>query len=159
MMMYTYLENIDQVRTRYNFPYNLIGKIKNIEYCDHGRFPFYKFTIYNDGTPDEYTCIINERHFDTKKYTENSAVVIEYAELKSFVNIGHCLLIRNIQKPVFNLTGNKHDDILILLGLVKKLLDSELTENSISNSYLGKLNTDYLKYRKHIIESKKVTRK
>lgn len=60
---------------------------------------------------------------------------------------------------MFNLTGNKHDDILILLGQVKKLLDSELTENSISNSYLGKLNTDYLKYRKHIIESKKVTRK
>ena len=157
--MYTYLEDINQVKTRYNIPYNLIGKIKNIEYCDHGRISFYKFTIYNNQTTQEYTCIINERYFNTKKYTENSAVVIEYAELKSFVNIGHCLLIRDIQKPVFNLTGNKHDDILILLGLVKKLLDSELTENSISNSYLGKLNTDYLKYRKDIIESKKVTRK
>lgn len=157
--MYTYLENIDQVQTRYNFPYNLIGKIKNIEYCDHGRIPFYKFTIYNNQTTQEYTCIINERHFDTKKYTENSTVVIEYAELKSFVNIGHCLLIRHIKKPMLGLTGNKHEDMLILLDQVKKLVDSELTENSISNSYRSKLNNDYLKYRKDIIESKKVTRK
>lgn len=157
--MYTYLENIDQVRTRYNFPYNLIGKIKNIEYCDHGRIPFYKFTIYNNQTTQEYICIINERHFDTKKYTENSTVVIEYAELKSFVNIGHCLLIRHIKKPMLGLTGNKHEDMLILLDQVKKLVDSELTENTISNSYRSKLNNDYLRYRKDIIESKKVTMK
>ena len=157
--MYTYLENIDQVKTRYNFPYNLIGKIKNIEYCDHGRFPFYKFTIYNNQTTQEYTCIINERHFDTKKYTENSTVVIEYAELKSFINIGHCLLIRHIKKPMLGLTGNKHEDMLILLDQVKKLVDSELTENTISNSYRSKLNNDYLRYRKDIIESKKVTMK
>ena len=29
-MMYTYLENIDEVETRYNLSYNLIGKIRDV---------------------------------------------------------------------------------------------------------------------------------
>ena len=150
--MYTYLEDIKQVKIRHNFPYNLIGKIKDIEHVTTGNPYYYKFTIYNDMKPDGYNCVINERHFNTGKYTNGSTVVIEYAELKSFMDIGHCLLIRRIEKPAFNLTGNKYDDMLLLLGEVKRISDTV----DVCDSFRSVLNKHYLKYRKAILESKRL---
>ena len=153
--MYTYLENIESVRKRYNFPYNLIGKIKDISYHHQSAFPFYKFLLYNDNTDKEYWCVVKERLFDKLKLEEFDSVVIEYAYIKNFIDIGDCFLIRNISKPVMGLTGNKDEDVIRLMEITKKLIESGFTDGNLVQSNHSQLNMAFLKFRKAYIESLK----
>lgn len=152
--MYTYLENIEQVKKRYDFPYNLIGKIKDIQYCTNA-IPYYQFQLYNDNTSQEYTCIVKETLFERLSLKENDTIVIEYAPINNFMDIGDCFLIRRISKPVMGFTGNKNEDILNLLSMAKKLIETEFEDHALIFGYHSHINRAYLKLRKTYIESRK----
>lgn len=154
-MMYTYLENIDEVRTRHNFPYNLIGKIRDIELCRDGRIPFYCFALYNDNCDSEYTCIVKESMFEKAHLKESDSVVIEYVKLDKFMEMGECLLIRRISKPVLGFTGNRNEDILILFDIVKGMIESEFQNGNMVQSYHSQVNRQYLAFRKSYLNSRK----
>ena len=153
--MYTYLENINQIKKRYNFPYNLIGKIKNIQLYQNGSIPYYQFTLYNDNTDEEITCIIKESLFEKHNFKEHDSVVIEYAHVKNFMTIDECFLIRQIQSPVLGLTGNKNEDILHLMETTKKLIESEYADGNLIQSRHSQINNGYLKFRKAYQDSRK----
>ena len=154
-MMYTYLENIGDVRARYNFPYNLIGKIRDIQLCRDGRMPFYRFTLYNDNVSDGYTCIVKESLFEKAHLEESDSVVVEYAPLEKFMDIGACFLIRKITKPVMDLTGDKNTDILTLMSIAKELIESEYKDDALIQSYHSQVNKSYLAFRKSYLNSRK----
>ena len=153
--MYTYLENLDEVKTRYNFPYNVIGKIKDIQLCKDNSIPFYRFTLYNDNTDKELLCVIKESLFDKTTVEEFDSIVIEYAHIKNFMGKDECLLIRKISKPVCGLTGNKNEDILRLMEKTKQLIESEYKDGALVYSYHHHLNRAYLKFRKYYLDSRK----
>ena len=153
--MYTYLENIDQVKTRHNFPCNLIGKIKDIQLYDTA-IPFYKFILYNDNHDQEYPCVVKENEFERLQLKESDSIVIEYAPIQNFMDIGDCFLIRRIHKPILNLTGNKNEDIITLMELTRKLIESEFQDGkNLIWSRHSQVNIAYLKYRKIYLESRK----
>ena len=153
--MYTYLENIDQVKTQHNFPHNLIGKIKDIQLYDTA-IPFYKFTLYNDNCDQEYSCVVKENEFIRLQLKESDTIVIEYAPIQNFIDIGDCFLVRKIQKPILKLTGNKNEDIITLMELTRKLIESEFQDGkNLIWSRHSQVNIAYLKYRKIYLESRK----
>jgi len=152
--MYTYLENIDEVQMRHNFPYNLIGKIKDIEHFAES-IPYYKFTLYNDYCDKEYTCICKENAFEKHKLWNGDSVVIEYVPVQKFQDIGECLLIRYIKRPVMGLTGNRHDDIMTLMATAKKMIDSEFDSGAMVLSRRQQVNQSYLRMRKSYLDSRK----
>ena len=146
--MYTYLENITEVKKRYNFPYNLIGKVKDIVYCRDGSIPYYKFTLYNDNCDEEFTCIVKESLFEHMNLEESDSIVIEYAPINKFMDIDDCFLVRRMSKPVMGLTGNKSDDIIQLMEMSKKLIESEFADGRLVQGRHSQVNVAYLKYRK-----------
>lgn len=150
--MYTYLEDIDQIQTKGQIPYNLICRIKNIELVKGTSLHYYKFLIYNNRHNRQYSCIVNERLLNTTIIKEQDTVVIEYVPVKNFEDIGECFLIRKIEKPILNLTGDKDKDAIILLDKAKKLMDKSLKNYS---SYQSKINTAYLQLRKTYKESQR----
>lgn len=154
--MYTYLENIYDVKTLHGIPYNLIGKIKDITLCDDGRIPYYQFTLYNDNTSQEYACVVKESLVNQLHLKEYDSIVIEYVPVNNFIHIGQCFLIRRIKKPVLGLTGNKNEDVIHLMEMTKKLIETGFTDGSLTQSYHGHVNLTYLKFRKAYLNSIKV---
>ena len=111
--------------------------------------------LFNDNCECEFTCVVKESLFEQLSLTDGDSVVVEYAPLNNFMGIGECLLIRKISRPVMGLTGNKNEDILILLASAKKLIESEYQDGNLIQSYHSHVNNAYLKLRTSYLNSRK----
>lgn len=145
--MYTYLEDITQVKTRYNIPYNLIGRIQDITHINNNYPDYYKFTLYNNhSNSKDYTCICKPNLLQNKKLTNNDSIVIEYVPVKNFLDIGDVLLIRSITHPVLGLTGDKSKDVTILMKEIKKIIESQFKNNTFNQTHHQQLNRAYIEF-------------
>ena len=142
--MYTYLEDIAEIKTRHNFPYNLIAKVRDIELVSSS-MDYYRFTIYNNNNNSEkYTCICKPSIIEKLNLADGDSAVIEYTPIKNFMDIGDVLLIRRIERPVFGLTGDKSVDVAVLCKIVKRIIESQFQDGSFDVLHHSRMNRAYL---------------
>lgn len=147
--MYTYLENLNVSDC-----HDVIGKIRDITPCK-GPEPYYRFTLYNDNTDTVFVCVCKQWVLDDMEVQENDSIVASYIPLSKFMGMTDCLLVHFIRKPVCGLTGNKNEDIIKLMEVTKKLIESEFKDDSLIHGRHGQVNRAYLKFRKAYLESRK----
>lgn len=151
--MYTYLENLNVSDC-----HDVIGKIRDINPCKNPT-PYYQFTLYNDNTNKEFACVCKQYVLDDMNIKEFDSIVASYIPLHKFMGMTDCLLVHLIRKPVCGLTGNKNEDIIRLMEVTKKLIESEFKDDNLVHGRHGQLNLAYLKFRKAYLESWKKVRK
>lgn len=147
--MFTYIENLVVGDC-----HDVIGKIRDITPCK-GPEPYYRFTLYNDNTAQEFACVCKQWVLDDRDIQENDSIVASYIPLSKFMGMADCLLVHFIRKPVCGLTGNKNEDIIKLMEVTKKLIESEFKDDSLIHGRRGQVNRAYLKFRKAYLESRK----
>lgn len=151
--MYTYLENLNVFDC-----HDVIGKIRDINPCKNPT-PYYQFTLYNDTTSKEFECVCKQYVLDDMGIREFDSIVASYIPLSKFMGMSDCLLVHFIRKPVCGLTGNKNEDIIRLMEVTKKLIESEFKDDNLVHGRHRQLNLAYLKFRKAYLESWKKVRK
>ena len=151
--MYTYIENLVVSDC-----HDVIGKVKDITPCK-GPEQYYRFILYNDNTSKEFECVCKQYVLDDMGIREFDSIVASYIPLSKFMGMSDCLLVHFIRKPVCGLTGNKNEDIIRLMEVTKKLIESEFKDDNLVHGRHGQLNLAYLKFRKAYLESWKKVRK